>query len=147
MCIPVHFPWLPGYTGVVQTVLIILIVAGLRPDRPQYVKYTIINMYIEYKYIKDLYIIILCYIILHHIFYICVCYMYTYVYMYLYFSIGHRKLFFRQSAWSYWEPCDCQVIDFTCGPSQIALIELITNNSLKHHCIMWIITSGTQYYN
>ena len=57
------------------------------------------------------------------------------------------KLFLEQSAWSYQETfCDCLVIDSTCRPDQIALIELITNNSLKHHYILWIITSGTQYY-
>ena len=32
--IPVHSPLLPGYTNVVQTILIILIVAGLFLDRP-----------------------------------------------------------------------------------------------------------------
>ena len=31
---PVHSPWLPGYTSVAQTVLVILITAGLLPDRP-----------------------------------------------------------------------------------------------------------------
>ena len=34
MRIPLHSPWLPGYTDVIQTVLIILRVAGLFPDRP-----------------------------------------------------------------------------------------------------------------
>ena len=34
MRIPVHLPWLPGYTYVVQTVLIILKMAELFPDRP-----------------------------------------------------------------------------------------------------------------
>ena len=34
MCVPVHSPWLPGYTDVVQTILIILTAAGLFPDRP-----------------------------------------------------------------------------------------------------------------
>ena len=34
MCIPVHSPWLPGYFDVTQTVLIILTMAGLFPDRP-----------------------------------------------------------------------------------------------------------------
>ena len=29
MCIPVHSPWLPGYISVVQTVFLILIMAGL----------------------------------------------------------------------------------------------------------------------
>ena len=29
-----HSPWLPGYTDVVQIVLVILTVAGLFPDRP-----------------------------------------------------------------------------------------------------------------
>ena len=33
MCIPVHSPWLPGYINVMQTVLIILTVAGLFLDR------------------------------------------------------------------------------------------------------------------
>ena len=32
--IPVHSPWLPGYIDVVQTVLIILTMAGLFLDRP-----------------------------------------------------------------------------------------------------------------
>ena len=32
--IPVHSPWLPGYIDVVQTILIILTMAGLFPDRP-----------------------------------------------------------------------------------------------------------------
>ena len=31
--IPVHSPWLPGYTDVVQTILV-LIIAGVFPDRP-----------------------------------------------------------------------------------------------------------------
>ena len=30
--IPVHSPWLPGYINIVQTVLIILMMAGLFPD-------------------------------------------------------------------------------------------------------------------
>ena len=34
MCIAVHSAWLPGYADVTQTVLIILTVAGLFPDRP-----------------------------------------------------------------------------------------------------------------
>ena len=33
MCIPVHFPWLPGYIDVVITILIILTMAGLFPDK------------------------------------------------------------------------------------------------------------------
>ena len=36
MYIPVHSPWLPGYISVVQTILIILTMAGLFPDRPCY---------------------------------------------------------------------------------------------------------------
>ena len=32
--IPVHSPWLPGYIDVVQTILIILTIVGLFPDRP-----------------------------------------------------------------------------------------------------------------
>ena len=34
VCIPVHSPWLPGYISVVQTILIILTMAGLFLDRP-----------------------------------------------------------------------------------------------------------------
>ena len=34
MRIPVHSPWLPGYVDVTQTVLIILTMVGLFPDRP-----------------------------------------------------------------------------------------------------------------
>ena len=34
ICIPVHYPWLPGYVDVVQTILVILTMAGLFPDRP-----------------------------------------------------------------------------------------------------------------
>ena len=34
MCIPVHSPWLPGYINVMGTILIILTMAGLFPDRP-----------------------------------------------------------------------------------------------------------------
>ena len=34
MHIPVHSLWLPGYINVVQTILIILTMAGLFPDRP-----------------------------------------------------------------------------------------------------------------
>ena len=33
MCIPVHFPWLPGYTDIVQTILVISAMAGLFLDR------------------------------------------------------------------------------------------------------------------
>ena len=34
MCVPVHSPWLPGYISVMLTILIILTMAGLFPDRP-----------------------------------------------------------------------------------------------------------------
>ena len=34
MCIPVQSPWLPGYTDVVQAILVILTTAGLFQDRP-----------------------------------------------------------------------------------------------------------------
>ena len=37
MHIPVHSPWLPGYTDVVQTVLVILTMAGLFLDRLLYI--------------------------------------------------------------------------------------------------------------
>ena len=36
MCMPVHSPWLPGYINVMQTILIILTMAGLFPERPLY---------------------------------------------------------------------------------------------------------------
>ena len=35
MCVPVQPPWLPGYTDVAQTVLVILAMMGLFPDRPR----------------------------------------------------------------------------------------------------------------
>ena len=34
MCFPIHYPWLPGYTDVLQTVLITLTMVGFLPDRP-----------------------------------------------------------------------------------------------------------------
>ena len=34
MCIPIYSSWLPGYSNVTQTVLVILTMAGLFPDRP-----------------------------------------------------------------------------------------------------------------
>ena len=37
----VHSPWLPHYTDVMQTVLVILTMAGLFLDRPQYISYII----------------------------------------------------------------------------------------------------------
>ena len=40
----VHSHWLPGYTDVMQTVLVILIVAGLFLDRPQYVAIETLDM-------------------------------------------------------------------------------------------------------
>ena len=40
MRIPVHSPWLPGYIDVVQTVLIILTMAGLFADKPFVVPFT-----------------------------------------------------------------------------------------------------------
>ena len=38
MRIPVPSPWLPGAIGVTQTVLVILAMTGLFPDRPHIVK-------------------------------------------------------------------------------------------------------------
>ena len=34
MHIPVHSPWLPGYSDVTQTILVVFTTAGLFPDRP-----------------------------------------------------------------------------------------------------------------
>ena len=34
MCIPVHSPWLPGYVDVMQTIVVLLTMAALFPDRP-----------------------------------------------------------------------------------------------------------------
>ena len=48
MYIPVHPPWLPGYIDVMQTILIILTMAGLFPDRPH------IYLYILYIYVHIL---------------------------------------------------------------------------------------------
>ena len=35
MCIPAHPPWMPGYIDVMKTILIILTMAGLFPDKPR----------------------------------------------------------------------------------------------------------------
>ena len=43
MCIPVHSPWLPGYIGFMQIILIILTMAGLFLDRPHILKICNIN--------------------------------------------------------------------------------------------------------
>ena len=39
MCVPIHFPWLPGYISVTQTVLVILTMAGLFLNRPHIYNY------------------------------------------------------------------------------------------------------------
>ena len=39
MHIPVHSPWVPGYIHVMQTDLIMLIVAGYFPDKPHIYKF------------------------------------------------------------------------------------------------------------
>ena len=39
MHIPVHSPWLPGYITALQIVFVILIMAGLFPDRPRIFSY------------------------------------------------------------------------------------------------------------
>ena len=44
ICIPVHSPWLPGYTDVTCTILVILTVAGLFPDRPGILIYIYMNI-------------------------------------------------------------------------------------------------------
>ena len=44
MHIPAHSPGLPGYMDVPQTILIILTVVGLFPDRPQYI-YVYVSIY------------------------------------------------------------------------------------------------------
>ena len=48
MLIPVHSPWLPGYIDVVQTVLIILTMAGLFLDRPHILSF-FLGKYLEAK--------------------------------------------------------------------------------------------------
>ena len=48
MCIPAHPLWLPGYTDVVQIILIILTVVGLFLTRPQL--FTYMNTYIYMKF-------------------------------------------------------------------------------------------------
>ena len=50
--IPVHSPWLPGYIDVVQTVLVILIVAGLFPDRTRVLDP--LSHYFNFKYMSRL---------------------------------------------------------------------------------------------
>ena len=46
MCIPVHSPWLPGHIDVVQTVLIILTMAGLFLDRPHIFTWKLTHNYL-----------------------------------------------------------------------------------------------------
>ena len=48
MHIPVHSPWLPGYIDVMQTILILLTMAGLTPDRS--------HMSLGYRIPKSFYI-------------------------------------------------------------------------------------------
>ena len=45
-CIPVQSPWLPGYLSVLQTILLILTMAGLFPQRLVYVVVCIYNFYV-----------------------------------------------------------------------------------------------------
>ena len=52
MHIPVHSPGLPGYIDVVQTVLVILIVAGLFPDRTRVLDP--LSHYFNFKYMSRL---------------------------------------------------------------------------------------------
>ena len=47
MRIPIHFPWLPGYIDVSQTVLVILTMAGLFSDRPRILLYKSVRLYRE----------------------------------------------------------------------------------------------------
>ena len=44
-CIPVHSPWLPGYSDVVQTILVTLTLMGLFLDRPHIYMYIYDNAY------------------------------------------------------------------------------------------------------
>ena len=39
VCIPIHFPWLPGYINVMQTLFVVLTMAGLFTDRPHIYMY------------------------------------------------------------------------------------------------------------
>ena len=87
MCIPVHSPWLPGYINVMQTVLIILTMAGL----------------FDFFWTDYIYIYIYIYLYIH--IYIdtythsqnthCVIYVYNNVYMYIdtYMYIWHNEWF------------------------------------------------------
>ena len=66
VCILVHFPWLSGYIDVMQTVLIIVTMAGLFPDRLIYMYVCVcvcIYIYIYsliyiWEYIWDIYVYI-----------------------------------------------------------------------------------------
>ena len=42
MCIPVHSPWLLGYIDAMNTVLLILTMAGLFPDRPRISRFSLL---------------------------------------------------------------------------------------------------------
>ena len=49
MCFPVHSPWLPGYTDVVQTILILLTIAGPFLDRPHVCTHTYTKSSLNYQ--------------------------------------------------------------------------------------------------
>ena len=59
MRIPVHSPWLPGYIDAMQTVLVMLTMAGLFPDRPHiyiYIRVCVcIHIYICCAYVYIIY--------------------------------------------------------------------------------------------
>ena len=52
--IPVHSPWLPGYINVVQTILVILTMAGLFLDRPHipllHTNVTVVSLHLWYDF-------------------------------------------------------------------------------------------------
>ena len=53
MCIPVHSPWLSGYMDIVQTVVIILTMAGLFPRQTLYNKHSILEMTLNIPHVAS----------------------------------------------------------------------------------------------
>ena len=52
MYIAVHSPWLPGYIDVAQTILVLLPMAGLFPDRPHIIVHLFAGLFHHLKLLR-----------------------------------------------------------------------------------------------
>ena len=94
-CIPVHSPWLPGYSDVPQTILVILTMAGLFLDRPCVQHGAKVGLQL-WVYKTEFILVLLFIIILFSIYTViplCISiYPYIYIYLYIYLSAFSRKI-------------------------------------------------------